>query len=255
MKISSHAGALLVGVLILVFAIPAVCENSGVWIERGNALWQERRDIYKVEEALNAYKKGADIDPESYEAQWKIARAFFLLGDMLDEIKENRKQHKKFGKEGMRYGQRAFELNNQGVEGHYYYGLCLAKYTLGISFITALTQGIASKYEEHMEKAAEIDRDYDSAGPLRALGRYWHRIPWPKRDMEKSISYLEEAVRRAPMNLRGRFYLAEAYLKVKKRKLAKEQLQIAVELPIDPYEEISSPRWKEKSELLLERNF
>ena len=172
MKIEHFLIVILIGIFIVLYPSSVSSQNSSMGMQEGDALWEERRASGKVEEVINAYKKVLEVDPDNYEAYWKIARAYFLLGDMLDEIKENRKRHREVGKEGMRYGQMAFELNPKGVEGHYYYGLCLAKYTLGITFITALTGGVASKYEEHMEKALELDRDYDSAGPLRALGRY-----------------------------------------------------------------------------------
>ena len=230
-------------------------QDSMVWMRQGDAFWQEREKVEKVEAAISAYRKILEADPDNYEANWKIARAYFHLGDMLDEINENREQHRKVGKEGMRYGERATDLNPSGIEGHYYYGLCLAKYTLGISFITALTEGLASKYEKHMERAIEINKNYDSAGPLRALGKYWYEIPWPKRDLTKSIECLKEAVTAAPMNIRGHFYLAESYLKVGERELAKEQLEIAAALPIDLKEEISAQRWQQKAKLLLQKKF
>lgn len=255
MEIKRSMVVILVGLFFVLHSFPVFPQDRRVWMREGDALWEGRREVEKVEDAINAYKKVLEIDPYNYEANWKVARCYFLLGDMLDEIRENRKRHKEVGKEGMRYGKRAFELNPQGREGHYYYGLCLAKYTLGISFITALKEGLASKYEKHMEKALEINKDYDSAGPLRALGRYWHKIPWPKRNMKKSIDYLEEAVMRAPMNIRGRFYLAEAYLKAKKKNLAKEQLEIAAASPVDFKEEISAQRWQKKAKLLLQDNF
>lgn len=241
--------------LALWYPLSVSSAGESVWMHEGDALWEERSEVRKVEEAIDAYTKVLEANPENYEAHWKIARAYFLLGDMLDEIQENSSKHKELGKEGMRYGERASALNPLGIEGHYYYGLCLAKYTLGISFLTALTEGLASKYETHMEQALAINKNYDSAGPLMALGRYWHKIPWPKRDMKKSIAYLEEAIANAPMNIRGRFYLAEAYLKVKQKDLAKEQLTIATQLPVDLKEEISAQRWNEKAQTLLKEKF
>jgi len=245
----------LLGFFIVMYSSLVSPQDSMVWMRQGDAFWQEREKVEKVEAAISAYRKILEADPDNYEANWKIARAYFHLGDMLDEINENREQHRKVGKEGMRYGERATDLNPSGIEGHYYYGLCLAKYTLGISFITALTEGLASKYEKHMERAIEINKNYDSAGPLRALGKYWYEIPWPKRDLTKSIECLKEAVTAAPMNIRGHFYLAESYLKVGERELAKEQLEIAAALPIDLKEEISAQRWQQKAKLLLQKKF
>ena len=123
----------LVGCLAMVFPLTAFSDFNRVWMNEGDVLWEERVDVKKVEEAIDAYTKVLETDPDNSEAHWKIARAYFLLGDMLDEAKENRSRHNELGKEGMRYGERALELNPLGIEGHYYYGLCLAKYTLGIT--------------------------------------------------------------------------------------------------------------------------
>ena len=65
------------------------------------------------------------------------------------------------------------------------------------------------------------------------MGSYWYLIPWPKRDIKKSIRYLEEAVACAPTNILGHVYLAESHLKAGKRELAKKHLQKALEITPD----------------------
>jgi tetratricopeptide (TPR) repeat protein len=110
-------------------------------------------------------------------------------------------------------------------------------------------------YEEHIGKALEIDKMYDYAGPLRAVGRYWYKLPWPKRNIKKSIGYLEEAVDSAPTNIRGHVYLAESYLKAKEKELAKEQLQKALEIVPNLKIEVDAKRWKSKVKELLKEKF
>ena len=59
---------------------------------------------------------------------------------------ENRKEIcAEYGKEGMKYGEKAIQLNPGGVEGHYYYGLSVGIYSDGVSVFTALKEGAQGK--------------------------------------------------------------------------------------------------------------
>ncbi len=234
---------------------PILSQDISVLMREGDALWVKRKDIEKARASIDSYKKVLEVDAKSYEAYWKIARAYFYLGDLLPETKEMRDQHIKLGLEGMQYAKKAVELNPQGVEGHYYYTLTLGQYGIGISIIKALAKGLGSKYEEHIEKALEIDRNYDNAGPLRAVGRYWYQVPWPKRDLNKSIHYLKEGVVSASINVRGHIYLAESYLKAGEKELARKYLQKALEILPDLKQEVDALRWKERAGEILNGKF
>ena len=234
---------------------PVISHDTFSFMQEGDSLWGKREDLRMLKSSIDSYKKVLEIDKNNYEACWKIARSYFYILDTLPESKEMKKRHKVLGNEGMIYAWSALELNPQGVEGHYYYGLCVAEYTLGISLIKALTKGLASEFKNQMEESLKINKHYNSAGPLRALGRYWFRIPWPKRNLNKSIHYLKESVAFFPMNVRSRVYLAESYLKAGEKELAKEQLQKAVILPSNLKEEAGAQRWKERANILLRKKF
>ena len=234
---------------------PILAQDISVLMREGDALWVKRQDMDKARASIDSYKKVLEVDAKSYEAYWKIARAYFYMGDLLPETKEMRDQHIKLGLEGMQYAKKAVELNPQGVEGHYYYTLTLGQYGIGISIIKALAKGLGSKYEEHIEKALEIDRNYDNAGPLRAVGRYWYQVPWPKRDLKKSIHYLKEGVVSASINVRGHIYLAESYLKAGEKELARKYLQKALEILPDLKQEVDALRWKERAGEILKGKF
>jgi tetratricopeptide (TPR) repeat protein len=230
-------------------------QDISVLMREGDALWVQRKEREKARASIDSYKKALQVDVKNYEAYWKIARAYFYLGDLLPETKEMRDQHREMGLEGMPYAKKAVELNPRGVEGHYYYTLTLGQYSIGISIIKALAKGLGPQYEEHIEKALEIDRNYDTAGPLRAIGRYWYQVPWPKRDLKKSIHYLKEGVASAPTSIRGHVYLGESYLKAGEKELAKRHLQKAVEIIPDLKQEVDAVRWKERAGELLKEKF
>ena len=225
-----------------------------VLMNEGDALWWKSTDPDRARKTIALYEKVLELDPNNFEAFWKIARSYFVLGDSLPETKELKDRHKELGEKGMSYAKRALDVNPQAIEGHYYYGLSLAQYSIGISIITALIKGLGPEYEKHIGKALEIDKLYDYAGPLRAMGRYWYRLPWPKRDIKKSINYLEEAVAAAPRSIRGRVYLAESYLKGGKKDLAGEQLKKAIDTEPDLKLESDAIRWKERAQELLNKH-
>jgi len=251
MKKEFHFIVILLIISVLMFPFTGFPQNSSSFMREGDVLWEERVEREKARAAMSSYQKVLEVEGESYEACWKIARVCFYLGDLLPETEEMKDQHREMGEEGMRYAKRALELNPEGVEGHYYYVLSIAQYSIGISIIKALTRGLGSDYEEHIGKALEINKNYDSAGPLRAMGRYWYRLPWIKRDIKKSIRYLKEAVASAPANVRGYVYLAESYLKAGEEDLAKAHLQKSLEIVPDLNKEVDAMRWKEKAGMLL----
>lgn len=246
---------ILVVVSILILSLPVISQDSSLSMREGDALWGQREKVEKAKASIDSYKRVLEVDANSYEACWKIARAYFYLGDLLPETKEMRDQHKKMGVEGMKYAKRALQLNPQGIEGHYYYTLCLGQYSIGISIIKALAKGLGPEYERHIGRAIEIDKNYDNAGPLRAMGRYWYRLPWPKRDLKKSIRYLKESIASAPTSVRGYIYLAESYLKVGEKELAKKHLQKVLEISPDLKQEVDALRWKERAKELLKEKF
>jgi tetratricopeptide (TPR) repeat protein len=226
-----------------------------VLMDKGDTLWLGSTDPDRPSKAIALYEKVLDRDPDNYEALWKIARSYFVMGDLLPETKEFKNSHKELGEKGMSYASRALEVNPQGIEGHYYYGLSIAQYSIGISIIKALVKGLGPEYEKHIGKALMINKLYDTAGPLRAMGRYWYMLPWPKRDIHKSITYLKEAEAAAPLSIRGHVYLAESYMKGGKKDLAREQLTKAVETEEDLELEFDARRWKERAQELLNKYF
>jgi len=242
--------------LYLLFStLPAFSQPAADLLRAGDHLWLERAEEGKALAAINAYKRVLEIDGNNYEACWKIARSYFFIGDGLPETDQMRERHREMGEQGMPYGKKALAVNPGGIEGHYYYALCIAEYSIGISIVKALAKGLGPEYERHVGKAIEINRHYESAGPLRALGRYWYKLPWPKRDIKKSVRYLQEAVEAAPFIIRGRVYLAESYLKGDEKELARAELRKAVEMPSDLTREVDAARWRKRAGELLQENF
>ncbi|MBW1854594.1 MAG: hypothetical protein JRJ00_07930, partial [Deltaproteobacteria bacterium] len=59
---------------------PILAQDISVLMREGDVLWVKRKDIEKARASIDSYKKVLEVDAKSYEAYWKIARAYFYLG-------------------------------------------------------------------------------------------------------------------------------------------------------------------------------
>ena len=65
MKIEHCMIVILIGIIIVLYPSSVSSQNSSMGMQEGDALWEERRAAGKVEEAINAYKKVLEVDPEN----------------------------------------------------------------------------------------------------------------------------------------------------------------------------------------------
>jgi len=191
-------------------------------IKHMDALWADRHKNGISQQGLEYARMLLRENAGSYDVAWRTARAAFWVA----EHSSDKKVMEATGKEGYEAGLKAIELKPQGIDGYYWASAALGQYATGARILKALFRGLGSKYEELCEKALEINRAHDWAGPLRAYGRYWYSLPAVKRDLDKSKKYLEEAVKLAPMNLRNHAYLADTYFMAEEKDKALEHYTI-----------------------------
>ncbi len=169
--------------------------------------------LESYKQAIEVLEKELAANPDSYEANWKCARAYREYGNEAKSKKVEgwKKICAEFGKKGMQYGLKAIELNPGRPDGHYYYGLNVGIYSDGVSIFTALSEGLKDKTQSSFEKTYEIDKMYKDAGPMLSLGRFWAVLPWPMRDRDKSLQYYREyqATEHFADNLEAHFYIGE----------------------------------------------
>ena len=229
---------LLFLVCAFLFVVPSICTASDYVAKADESFKKGKIEDYK--RAIDLYLLALKEDPESYEVNWKLARAYRWYGE------ESKRQGvdgwkdicAKYGKIGMKYGEKAISLNPDAVEGHYYYGLNVGIYSDGVSIVTALREGLKGKTQSSFEKAYEIDRTYSRSGPTIALGRFWFVLPWPLNDKEKALKFLREANKKEPGNIDGRLYLGELLMDLggkKNEEEAKALLKSVAESDIKYY--------------------
>ena len=216
----------LVCMFLFSFHFVSMAENSLV---EGDALF-EKGDIASILESIPLYIEAVETNPDSYEANWKCARAHREYADhALEGEHEGWKDIcKEYGKKGMEYAEKAIELEPEKIEGHYYFGLSAGTYSDGVSILKALKEGLKGSTQDAFYEAYDIDKMYDIGGPMLAIGRFWHQLPFPLRNKRRAEKYFEEHHKYFPDDPEGLVYYAELLIDRRKKDEAKPLLEKAI---------------------------
>lgn len=206
----------------------------------GPAKAQALIDKGGVENCRQAYDicmAAVQKDPGGFEANWMAAQACreYGLAVKKSEAEGWEDVCKEYGKKGMEFAEKAIAIDAAKPQGHYWYGTSVGIYSDGVSILKAIKEGLKDKTQKSFETVYKIDKTYDKAGVVGALGRFWQVLPWPLRDKEKSLAYFREyqatPYYKDPDTVEIRVYLAELLMEDKKtREEAKTLLNEAVNI-------------------------
>ncbi len=204
----------LFSLLVFIFPLGLMAEN---YLYEADALYdQGGMESYK--RSIDLYLKALEANPNDYEANWKCARAHMGYAEEArrEKVEGWKDIRAKYGKEGMKYAQKAIEQGPNKPDGYYYYGLNAGIYSDGRSVLIALKEGLKDKTQSSFQKAYELNKMYDHAGPILALARFWTIIPWPFEDKKKSLKYYREyqETKYFDEGDKGKIFLAELLLEL-----------------------------------------
>lgn len=227
-------------------ALPAetdILSKADILIEKGG--------LDNCKQALDMCEEAVKKDPNSYRANWMAAEACREYGNEAKKLegKDWKETCKVYGKKGMAYADKAIALDPKKVEGHYWYGMNVGIYSDGVSILTALKEGLKDKTQTSFETAYKIDKMYDKAGPIVALGRFWQVLPWPLNDKDKAMEYYREFQKtkfyKTPKSDEFNVYFAELLMESSKTKdEAKALLEDVPKISNDKY-------WNKRAKELL----
>ncbi|MFH1933214.1 MAG: hypothetical protein ABIN18_16695 [Pseudomonadota bacterium] len=223
--------------LVIFFPIGLMAAN---YVAEADKLF-DQGGLANYKQAIDLYQKALAENSSDYEATWKCARAYREYGNKAKKQKVDGWKDicAKYGKEGMKYAQKATELEPGKPDGYYYYGLNVGIYSDGVSIFTALAEGLKDKTQSSFEKTYELDTMYKEAGPMISLGRFWAVLPWPMRNREKSLKYYREyqGTEYFADDTEAQIYLAELLIQMggkEKKAEAKGYIEKALQSD-DPY--------------------
>ena len=217
---------------------PGSAEPLAKLEERVDELHKRRDDRAAWTELQGLVQSLLARAPADYGVLWRAARFYFWLSDDPGLPAEERSRQ---GKTGWDLAEHAVAANPNRVEGHYWAAVCMGNYALGLGVVKALSQGMEGKFRERLGRAEALDARYEHGGVEIAWGRFFDKLPWPKRDRDAAALHLRRALEINPVSLRARVYLASSYLDQDRAAEAKRLLDEVAAAPAagryDPPEE------------------
>ena len=183
------------------------------------------------QQALRYYHEAAEIQPDGFDALWRLARAHSDLGS--DSKGEIQMQHYQLA-----------EKFPERVEGHFFLAVALGR--------VALESGSRKKVElsKEIKDAASLTLQIDPShdGAMHVLGRWHYEISsanWLQRTLGKIIyggilpagsyegakEWFEKAIHVTPDNPAHHLWLGKTFGKLKTFDLARQHLERCLEIP------------------------
>ena len=228
-------------------------KDAGAWsaaplpsvLARIDDLHRRRDDKNAFTEEQHLVQAGLARDPNDYDLLWRAARFYFWASD---DPGLPRDQRSRLGKDGWDIAEHAIAVNPNDVAGYYWAAVNMGNYALGLGVMKALSSGLEGKFRDRLGKAATLNDGYEWGGIETAWGRFFDKLPWPKRDRKQAEEHLRRALQINPSALRARLYLGILYLNSDRPRQAKAVLDEVTAAPVGRYDAPEERRAKALAE-------
>lgn len=230
--------------LMIVFILAAnqVYSNEiDNWVSLGDTHWESRDRLESMEKAVECYKKAIELKPDDLGLLERLSYACFFQGWELKEFRgiEYKKKREALFTSGMRYAEKALVISPESTMAKFRYILNKLMYRREFSIISSAK--MVPELRDCLTTIMEKDQFLESGGPQRVMANLIMEVPgflhssFSLGNLEEAEKMLKEAISFDSRFILNYITLADVYMKQKKKKKeAKEQLQIAIDYPIDP---------------------
>jgi tetratricopeptide (TPR) repeat protein len=232
--------SLILGTFIVALAVLCYGQTAADHIKAGDEAYARFDD----QQALEHYQEALKLEPQNYEALWKVSRADVDIADVITGTGKDAKQRRmKLYTDGTTYGLKAVAVNSNDTWGHFQIAAALGKKLLMLGKKEQIDGSKQIKAE--IDKAIALDPNNDLA--YHALGRWHRRIAEiggaerffgsilfgsiPKGTFAESEKYLKKAVDLKPDYVNHHLELGLTYVSLKKYDQAAQEFQKAIDLP------------------------
>jgi tetratricopeptide (TPR) repeat protein len=202
-------------------------------LARIDDLHRRRDDRIAFSELQRLVQAGLARAPDDYGLLWRAARFYFWASD---DPGVPREQRSRWGKDGWDIAEHAIAVNPNDVAGYYWAAVCMGNYALGLGVVKALSTGLEGKFRDRLGHAASLNDGYENGGVETAWGRFFDKLPWPKRDRKQAEEHLRRALQLNPAALRARVYLGKMLLDDDRAPEAKRLLEEVTAAPVGRYD-------------------
>ncbi len=195
---------ILLLIVFMGFSASLFSQEADELIAQADALYLEMKDMPTAEKARDLYLKALEVAEDKYEANWKLSRILYYVGDNT----EDKKEKKEIFKQAIEYAKIAVEMEPEKPDGYYWLGVNYGVYGEARGVLKSLF--LVDDVKGAMNKVIEIDRSYEDGGPDRVLGRVFFKVPGiAGGSKKKSRMHLEKSLEFGPNDPLTRYYLAE----------------------------------------------
>jgi tetratricopeptide (TPR) repeat protein len=247
----ANRGLAIIHVLTLFFYVfPCRAEAQDQRLAHAEHLYAQRPDLVRVRQAIALVAELANADPQSYEAQWRLARYYHFLGKHVADKNERRRALEA----GMEAGKRAVALQSNRPEGHFWLA---ANYGTDLQEKSIFTRWrLVKPIRQELEAVIHIDPYYVKGSAYAVLGKLYSEVPKLfGGNLEQGIADGEQAVKIRPDNSLAKLYLAESYLRAGRKPEAKRLLQEILTMSPDKDFEFEFTENQQEARRLLKENF
>lgn len=185
-------------------APPVISVTAGT--QEIDALWSKRDAPgvdAELDRALAVLLKAAPDDPAVLQraAAWNFWKA---------EISADPDTRVRLSKVGWDQAEQALVKAPDLIAAHYWAAAACGTYGDSAGLLTAIFGGIEGTFRRHLDRV--LAEPVPLTGAHLSLGRYHHKLPWPKRDVAKAADQFRAELALYPRNLRARLFWAELHL-------------------------------------------
>ena len=195
-------------------------------IAQADQFYRERDDLKRLEQGIVLLRQAATTDPNSYEANWRLAKFSYYLARHTDGEYRDRAF-----REGINAGKIAVHFHPDKPDGHFWlganYGGALESGSFGFATI--------GDVRLEMETVLKIDEGYQDGSAYMVLGLVDLKAPKiAGGDPQRAVTEMERGLQFGKTNAFLRLHLAEAYQAVGRAADAREQLNTILSMTPDP---------------------
>lgn len=231
---------LIVIVISITYITTVYSDSLENCISIGNKYWENRDQLESLEKAIVYYKKVVELKPDDHKLILRLSYACFLNGWELKDISGNKYKEKRKAlfTSGMKYAEKVLDVSPENTMAGFRYIMNKLMYRREFSIISSAR--MVPEVRERMNNIMEKEKFIDTGGPQRVMANLIMEVPGFLRssfslgNLGDAEKLLKEAIAFDSEFILNYVTLADVYMKQKKKKEAKEQLQIAIDTPINP---------------------
>ncbi|MEJ2636418.1 MAG: tetratricopeptide repeat protein [Calditrichia bacterium] len=201
---------------------------------------------YNNKAAAEYYTKATQVEPNNYEATWKLSRAYADMGEALTRKDERNR----FFKKSEELARKAIQIDSTGEKGHLYLAIALGRVALDAGAKERVQMSKEIKAET--EKAIQLDpNDYLAWHVLGRWNKKMATLSWIEKSfaniflggvpkgatLENAMKDFKKAIELNPHYINNYYQLGLTYEDMGDKKMAIEEYKKVGELPQTNWED------------------